>query len=498
VSKQERKKTKDAGSSTWHWYLFAGILVLLLAVLALSTGQYIRHGGELMQAHIEHQGEMMLSALQQATRAALRRGFFREQLLQSLAEEMMEDKKVRGVAIFDPSGGILALSRVKNNQLNQSPDPLEGLSPEIKRKIQAREKLVIFTKNELVVGRTFDPFRIRRRPLREMNRRNEHRQRMGAGRMGAGPMNRGGMMRNSELPPWLETLREKRSVTKMPYALVRISTKGMHLTKAKIMRGALLMAMLIFAAAAVAVWGMWAVARRRSREIESLRQEVAQAGHLAAVGRLAASVAHEVRNPLSALRGLVQFIGKDFDSGSEKAECATAAVEEVDRLERVVSGLLEYSRPKEPRFLPTDLAESIKSITSLLKDDPRADGIDITTEAPDGLPEVNADPDQIRQVLLNLVVNALEALNGRGYLLLRIKLHEGQALVQVCDNGPGLGDQDPEELFDPFFSTKERGTGLGLAIARRIARAHKGNLTAANQESGGCCFTLSIPLKATK
>jgi two-component system sensor histidine kinase HydH len=112
-----------------------------------------------------------------------------------------------------------------------------------------------------------------------------------------------------------------------------------------------------------------------------------------------------------------------------------------------------------------------------------------------GLPQVSADPDQIRQVLLNLVVNALEAMNGRGRLTLSARPLPDRVEVVVEDDGPGLPPGDPEQIFDPFFSTRDRGTGLGLAIARRIIRAHGGQLSAGTSAQGGAHFSFTLPLE---
>ena len=491
MTKQRRKKRLDSGTS-WPWFLLAGILVLLLLVMLFTTVQWVRHGRDLMADNISHQGEMLLSSLEQATRASLRRGFFREQLLQTLAEEMLEDERVKSVTILDPQGGILAMGRLAEGR-NDLRDPLQGLSDEIKNAVAQRKIVRAFARDEFVMGRIFDPLGPgRERPRQktplfedQSNSRNNRRREMMS-------RWRGGMMMHN-LPPWLAPPDPNHDSSTMPYALVRLSTKAMTTARHRALRNAVLMGGLLFAAAAVAAWGMWAAARKRSKEIDHLKKEVAEAGHLAAVGRLAASVAHEVRNPLSAVRGLVQYLAKDFKPDSSQAEYAQAAVEEVDRLERVVSGLLDYSRPREVRLLDTDLAESLNSAANLLRDDPRSEGVEIEVQAPDSLPPVKADPDQIRQVLVNLIINSLEALNGRGKLLISLENRYGEAIIKVSDNGPGLGEGDPETLFDPFYSTKERGTGLGLAIARRIARAHGGELSADSSPEGGACFTLTLP-----
>ena len=121
--------------------------------------------------------------------------------------------------------------------------------------------------------------------------------------------------------------------------------------------------------------------------------------------------------------------------------------------------------------------------------------MEIKTGLPDNFPPVQADPDQIRQVLVNLIINALEALNGRGELVITLAVEGGQAVIRVDDSGPGLPEGDTERLFDPFFSEKERGTGLGLAIAKRIMTAHGGSISAGASPAGGARFTLNLPMQ---
>jgi two-component system sensor histidine kinase HydH len=278
------------------------------------------------------------------------------------------------------------------------------------------------------------------------------------------------------------------------YALVQLSTQSYKRAVHAAMRDAALMAALIFLGAGSAAFTLWAAARRRDREIPRLRREVAEARHLASVGRLAGSVAHEVRNPLSALRGLVQLLAKDQTPPPRREEYARVAVEEIDRLERVVSGLLDYTRPREPRPTALDLSETLRAALEFMAEDPRARGVDMDMEVAPSLPPVLADPDQVRQVLVNLVVNALEALNGEGRLRLRARQDGDRVVVEVADSGPGLPGVDPEELFDPFFSARERGAGLGLAIARRLVQAQGGELSAGSAPEGGALFTFTLPL----
>lgn len=283
-----------------------------------------------------------------------------------------------------------------------------------------------------------------------------------------------------------------------PYVLVRLSTATLEEARDRDLQQALLLAGFIFLGTGLVSVAVLAAARHRGRELERLRREVAESEHLAAVGRLAGSVAHEVRNPLSALRGLVQFLAKGQEAGSKQAEYAAVAVAEVDRLERVVSGLLEYTRPRAPRLFPLDLEESLRGTLDLMKDDQRAQGVELNLRVEGALPTVEADPDQLRQVLLNLVVNALEALDGRGGLTISARPGKGQVTVEVADDGPGLPADALEQVFDPFYSTRQRGSGLGLAIARRIVLAHGGDIKAANRPEGGAVFTFTLPQRGGK
>jgi signal transduction histidine kinase len=170
------------------------------------------------------------------------------------------------------------------------------------------------------------------------------------------------------------------------------------------------------------------------------------------------------------------------------------AVEEIDRLERVVSGLLDYTRPREPRPTALDLSETLRAALEFMAEDPRARGVDMDMEVAPSLPPVLADPDQVRQVLVNLVVNALEALNGEGRLRLRARQDGDRVVVEVADSGPGLPGVAPDELLDPFLSARERGAGLGLAIARRLVQAQGGELSAGSAPEGGALFTFTLPL----
>jgi two-component system, NtrC family, sensor histidine kinase HydH len=487
------------------WLLLAGVLLLMFIIIGLTTVRRVQRGQEFMERALTAQAELVVTSLEGATRAGMRnrrRGILR---MQSLVEEMLQQPNLRSLAVIGPKGELLAAGVAKANVDKVERVALGGLPLGIEHQIQERLPVTKFLKHELVVGRPFEPlapFRRGGRPLPPWARPSgprEPRPEMGMGRPGGRPGRERGRMRGGrmedpdmarhhmEMMGWLD------KDAPPGYVLVRMSTKSFFKAHKRAIFGSLLLAAMLFAAAALVAWGMFAYARRRQGEMERLREEVEQSRHLAAIGRLAGSVAHEVRNPLSALRGLVQYLGKDAESGSRQMECAETAISEVDRLERVVSDLLDYTRDRRPRLAPLDLAESVKATRALLADDAQNQGVQITTELAKDLPLVLADPDHVRQIVVNLLLNALEANDGRGDIKLRASGQDGQVLLEVIDQGPGLPPGDPEQLFDPFFSTKARGTGLGLAIARRLAQVMGGGLSAANGHQGGAVFTLNLP-----
>jgi two-component system sensor histidine kinase HydH len=478
----------------------AGVLALLLAVLAVTTFARLHRGRELMLQSYHHQAMILVQSLEGASRAAMRRGMWRRAMFRALVEEMAQHPPVKAITVYGPGGRVLA--RGRNRAMPQGTGGGEELPPRAARKVAALEPVNLRADGELVLGQPFDPlrrFRAQGRGLPAWACPMDDEQpgggqpgpgsgaRMGPGRMGPGMMGPG----FRRPPP------EAEAGGPQGYSLVRMSTAAFQEAARRAIWEAVLLGVAMFVGAGAVAWGLWAAVRRRDREVARLRREVGEHQHLAAVGRLAGSVAHEVRNPLSAVRGLVQYLAKGEEPGSRRAEYAAAAVSEVDRLERVVSGLLEYTRPREPRRIGLDLGESLASVAGLMSDDPRAQGVEIALEVPEGLPAVSADPDQVRQVLVNLLVNALEALDGRGRVEVAAGSAGGRVEVTVDDDGPGLPEGDPEQLFDPFYSTRERGTGLGLALARRIARAHGGELSAGPSPAGGARFTLVLPTEGS-
>lgn len=221
---------------------------------------------------------------------------------------------------------------------------------------------------------------------------------------------------------------------------------------------------------------------------------------LAALGQMAAGLAHEIRNPLGAIKGAVMVLEADrveFDARSR--EFFDVIVEEVDRLNRVVSQFLTYSRPFKGEMAPVDVAEVVTATLRILSDEQRPR---IHVEREDDLPAIRGDGEALRQVLHNLVLNALDAVRGRddGRVSISLSLRRRGLLrtdavaLEVSDNGPGLTQQTMSNLFVPFHTTKSGGTGLGLPISQRIVENHRGAIEVGNVHDGGARFTVLLPV----
>ncbi|CAK7059801.1 MAG: Adaptive-response sensory-kinase SasA [Desulfovibrio sp.] len=239
------------------------------------------------------------------------------------------------------------------------------------------------------------------------------------------------------------------------------------------------------------------IARDRT-DIRTLEKNLAEAEKLAAVGSLAAGVAHEIRNPLSALRGFAQYFAKKLAGKEPEEEYANTMVREADRLNRVITDLLYLARPRHLCVAPTDLKTACADTVSLLQFELR--DIGITIEDRLNAPTIAADPDGLKQVLLNLFLNAIEAMRDTpGVLTVSSEggAYEGKTGVwlRVADTGPGMSKDMLDSAFEPFHTTKENGTGLGLALVRAIMRAHGGDATILSPlpASPGCMVSLFFP-----
>jgi two-component system, NtrC family, sensor histidine kinase HydH len=233
-------------------------------------------------------------------------------------------------------------------------------------------------------------------------------------------------------------------------------------------------------------------------EIRTLRNEIARNQRLATVGRLAAGVAHEIRNPLSSIKGFATYFRERYRENDQDAQTASILIQEVDRLNRVVGQLLEFSRPVDILPRPVRPERLIADIAKLVEPQARAKGVSIAVENPSDMPEVLLDADRLHQVLLNLFLNGIEAMDRGGVLTVQVaEAAEGRRLeIRVSDTGSGIRPEDLPHIFEPYYTTKPGGTGLGLAIAHNIIEAMAGEIGAQSSPGAGTTFTLKIPVPA--
>jgi two-component system sensor histidine kinase HydH len=240
---------------------------------------------------------------------------------------------------------------------------------------------------------------------------------------------------------------------------------------------------------------------RDLREIKALEKKIRETEKLATIGKLAASVAHEVRNPLSSIKGFAQFMHKTMDPGTQQKQYAQIMIKEVDRINRVINDLLTFSRSIKLDLNPTDVAKLIEHTISLVKADAESKNITIRIDSLPSIDQVLLDESQLTQVLLNLLLNAMSAIENKGVIEISSKFDSAShsLLIDVTDNGDGIKPEFIKTIFEPFVTTREKGTGIGLAIAKKIVENHEGQIIAQSPPVGrdkGSLFRIIIPIKS--
>ena len=229
-------------------------------------------------------------------------------------------------------------------------------------------------------------------------------------------------------------------------------------------------------------------------EIRRLQDKVRRQEKLAAMGGLAAGVAHEVRNPLSSIKALATFFAGQFEDGSEANEAAKVMVQEVDRLNRVITELLEFSRPTDLKRQSSDIGSLISRSIHLVQQDVTNKNIKLKVHTENGASYVLVDPDRLTQCLLNLYLNAIQAMESGGTLTVKCTADETENVnISVSDTGKGIPSEQLKKIFDPYFTTRNKGTGLGLAIVHKIIEAHGGHIEVNSTIDKGTSVLISIP-----
>jgi two-component system sensor histidine kinase HydH len=235
-------------------------------------------------------------------------------------------------------------------------------------------------------------------------------------------------------------------------------------------------------------------------ELKRLEKEIQRHDRLVALGKMAAGVAHEVRNPLSSIKGFATLLGSKFKEGSQEHEAADLLVQEAERLNRSITELLNYARPTPLRKEPLNLGQLVDQSLKLISSDAQALGVRTSLDVEPDLPVISADKDKINQVLLNLYLNGLQAMeHSTSGKELQVSVHRainaGMLVIDVQDSGIGIPQEDLDQILDPYFTTKPDGTGLGLALAYKIIDEHKGSIRFSSSVGQGTTVSVSLPIQ---
>lgn len=225
--------------------------------------------------------------------------------------------------------------------------------------------------------------------------------------------------------------------------------------------------------------------------LEESRREMARQESLAAMGTMAAALAHEIRTPLAVLRGSAEMVARRAAAHTREAEVAAFMIEEVDRMERLVSDMLLFASPRHPEPECCDLAALAARACDLLEPLARGAGVDLARELAPA--PCRGDPVQLQQVVLNLVTNAIQASPAGGAVTVTVRRSVGGPRLEVSDHGPGIPADAAERIWEPFFSRRRGGTGLGLPIVKRIVQAHRGRVEAEPVPGGGTRMVVRLP-----
>ena len=225
----------------------------------------------------------------------------------------------------------------------------------------------------------------------------------------------------------------------------------------------------------------------RKRSEERLQEQEA----LARLGQMAAVVAHEVKNPIAGIRGALQVIGTRMAADARDKPIIAEIIARLDALNGIVQDLLVFARPRALRAEPTDLKALVLATVGHLKRDPSLQAVAIEVDGNGAV--VDVDAEQLQLAVQNVLMNAVQAMNGEGSIHVDIARHGGEWQIAVADNGPGMPAEVKDKVFDPFFTTRSRGTGLGLPIARRVVEAHGGSIGIETPAGGGTVVSMSLP-----
>ncbi len=445
---------------TLSWLLTGTVILLVILLSAMIVRDYGRETAAARQT-IEEKGEVLIRALESGTRVGMGMRMHHAQL-QALLEEMAWQPGVLWFAVTDENGKIIAHSDPQQvDKALYSPAQMR----ELKVGEQERWRRLAEPQPALEIYRQFRP----------LNPARGHHM---------------GMMKrcNSAL-----------AQPNVPQVIfIAFDSRELDAAQARGLRNMMIMlaaAALVIVATILAQF--WFRRYRLSRQ--QLQEAMARKEKLLALGHLAAGVAHEIRNPLSSIKGLAKYFAERTPPGGEAQELALVMAKEADRLNRVVSELLELVRPAHLNYQPVDINALIHHSLQLVSQDAQSRGIALQFTPRPELTSIKADPDRLNQVLLNLYLNAMQAIGRGGVIHVSASEADRQRVkIVVKDSGKGMSDEELQAIFTPYFTTKADGTGLGLAVVQNIIEQHGGTIRAESQPGAGAIFTLWLPVDAQR
>ncbi|HGH3374842.1 TPA: two-component system sensor histidine kinase ZraS [Kluyvera cryocrescens] len=443
---------KDSLATGISWLLTGVVLLLMCLFSTLIVRDHLRENA-LAQQTIEEKGRVLIRALESGARVGMGMRMHHAQL-QTMLEEMAWQPGVLWFAVTDEQGKIIAHSDAQQvGQPLYDARTMQTLVPgdtERWRRLTSPEPA-------LEIYRQFRP----------LNAPGSHHMRM--------------MMR--------------RNVVETPQVIfIAFDARELDAEQARGLRN-----MIVMLCAAGVVMVATVLAQFWFNRYQRSRRQLQEATHrkdkLVALGHLAAGVAHEIRNPLSSIKGLAKYFAERTPPGGEAYELAQVMAKEADRLNRVVSELLELVRPAHLKWQPVDLNEVIGHSLQLVSQDALGRDITLQFTAQPSLCRIQADPDRLNQVLLNLYLNAIQAIGHEGAITVSVaECGDGRVRLSVTDSGKGMTAEQLQAIFTPYFTTKADGTGLGLAVVQNIVEQHGGTIHVESTPGKGAVFTLYLPV----
>ena len=447
--------SKDSVAVGLSWLLTGLILLLVCLFSALIVRDYGREN-EAARQTIQEKGSVLIRALESGTRVGMGMRMHHSQL-QTLLEEMAWQPGVLWFAVTDENGKIIAHSDPR--RVGESLYPASTLR-ELNIGSEERWRRLEQPEPALEIYRQFRPLNGGGHHMRMMMRRES------------------ADLRN-QAPQVI---------------FIAFDTRELDADHARGLRNMVIMlcaAGVVMTATVLAQFWF----RRYQRSRKQLQEATARKEKLLALGHLAAGVAHEIRNPLSSIKGLARYFAERTPADGEAHQLALVMAREADRLNRVVSELLELVRPAHLKYQSVDLNEVITHSLQLVSQDAASRAISLKFIAQPALCRIQADPDRLKQVLLNLYLNAIHAIGRDGVITVAVReCGDGRVKVSVADSGKGMTAEQLQAIFTPYFTTKADGTGLGLAVVQNIVEQHGGTIDAESTPGKGALFTLYLPV----